>query len=446
MSDKNIHKVGSDLILLEHGTSTIMTIEGAAISQPGATVNSKVKSKAPIDSSTVLKSKKWSVWGDDDKWPNNLVDTLSKLGVAKSALDINSDFHFGSGIQWMKESSEKDSDVIKHIMANPKGWRNFAYTSGLYSALSRSINSADTFGLAFFRIILTKDDKVFSCSCLDTPSVRKGFRNKSGRIEKVYYGHEICDKSSDEDVIVLPVYNPEDHDEFIKNNKDFVYILEESSWGRFYYPEPNYYATINNGWADIAIEVPKLIRNIYRNQATLKYHIKIPYSNVVKRWKCFEEKTEAEQLQIYSDYKREIESVISKAEAAGSSVFTIYNDGEDKVEITAIQDAINTTKDLPNNVAANSEILFAIGVAPSIIGLNMPGGKDLNGSGGSQLRESIKAKQATLTRERIKSLELCYLIKRIQKYPEDIYPVFVDIDISQTLDENPTGKKTVAQI
>jgi hypothetical protein len=28
-------------------------------------------------------------------------------------------------------------------------------------------------------------------------------------------------------------------------------------------------------------------------------------------------------------------------------------------------------------------------------------------------------------------------------YDEDIYPMYIDVDISQTLDENPTGKKTV---
>lgn len=444
MSEKSLHNVGKDAILFEHGTSTVMTIEGGGIGVPGVKMNNKAKAKAPKDSSNISKGKPWSIWGDDDMWPNNLVDTLGKLGVAKSALDINSDFHFGSGIQWMKEADEQ-SDTIKHTIANPKGWRNFAYQSGFYSAFSKAINSADTFGIGYVRLILSMNDTVYSFSCLDTPSVRKGYRNTKGKIESIFYAHEIYNKSSTEDVVELKVYDPENHDEFIKNNKDFVFILEDSSWGRFYYPEPNYYATINNGWADIAIEVPKLIKNIYKNQATLKYHIKIPYSTLIKRWKCFEEKTEAEQLQIYSDYKKEIESVISKAEAAGSSVFTIFDDGLDKVEITAIDDAINTTKDLPNNVAANSEILFAIGIAPSIIGLNMPGGKDLNGSGGSQLRESIKAKQATLTRERIKTLEFCYLVKRLMKYPEEIYPVFVDIDISQTLDQNPTGKKTVTQ-
>ena len=445
MTEKSLHNIGDNKLLIEHGTSTVMTIEGAnSISTPGSQKNSKASGKSPSDSNTVIKSKPWSVWGDDDNWPNNLVDTLSKLGVAKSALDINSDFHFGSGIQWMMEDPTP-SDVIKHLTNNPKGWRNWAYTSGFYSAFSKGINSADTFGVAYVRFILSADDKIYSVSTLDTPSVRKGYRNSVGRIEHVYYAHEICDKRSEDGVIKLPVYNPDKHDEFIEKNKEFVFILEESSWGRFYYPEPNYYATINNGWADIAIEVPKLIKNIYKNQATLKYHIKIPFSNILKRWKCFEEKTEQEQLQIYATYKKEIEDVISKAEAAGSSVFTIFSDGEEKVEITAIQDAINTSKDLPNNVAANSEILFAIGVAPSIIGLNMPGGKDLNGSGGSQLRESIKAKQATLTRERIKSLELLYLVKRLNKYDEGIYPVFVDIDISQTLDQNPTGKKTVVQ-
>lgn len=444
MSGLNTHKVGEDLVVVEENSKSIATIIGAngLTTTTNSTPDIKSKVNEPKDPDDIKTTKPYSIWGDNDDWPNVLQETLQKLGVARSALDINSDFHFGQGIQWVKQVSNEDG-TVKHIVSNPEEWREWAYTSGFYSALSDDINSRDTFGISFIRVRLSNSGKIYSMETLDTPSCRLALRDNKGFIDKIYYDYNIHEKNKIDEAIKLNVYNPEDHDNFIKKNKTFVIINKIRTWGRFYYPEPNYYATIRNGWADIALEVPKLIKNIYKNQATLKYHIKIPYNNLLASYPCFEEKNETEKLNLIAEYKRSIDEVISGAESAGKSVFTLFQDGSEKVEITDIKSAIDNTKDLPNNIAANSEILFAIGVAPSIIGLNMPGGKDLNGSGGSQLRESIKAKQATLTRERLKSLELCYFVKRMNKYPSDIHPVFVDIDISQTLDENPTGKKTV---
>lgn len=437
----NTTKIGDNLFVHEDGSTILMKVENFSAGD-ASTINQKAKKKEPADPNYTFKNKDWALWGDSDSWPTDLIDKLSYLGVAKSALDINSDLHYGSGIMWMKESVDGEGHIM-HIPNNPSNWRRFASKSGFNKALSEAINSTDTSGLGFIRVTLTNNGGLYRAKTLDFPSVRLGLRNKQGRIEKVYYAQEIGLKSGkDENTIEYPVYDPENHEEFVKDNPVFVFIIENRTWGRFYYPEPNYYATIKNGWADIALEVPKLIKWIYKNQATLKYQVTIPLSTFRAKYKCWDEKDEKEQLEIMSTYKSEIQEIISKAEAAGTSVFSIYPDDLEPVKIIAIKDAIDNSKDLPNNVAANSEILFAIGVAPSLLGLNMPGGKDLNGSGGSQLRESLKAKQATLTRERINSLEFAYLIAQLENYPEDIYPMFVDIDVSQTLDQNPTGKKT----
>lgn len=437
----NTTKIGDNLFVHEDGSTILMKVENFSAGD-ASTINQKAKKNEPADSNNVIKTKEWSLWGDFDSWPNDLIDKLSYLGVAKSALDINSDLHYGSGIMWMKESVDGEGHIM-HIPTNPSNWRRHAAQSGFNKALSEAINSTDTSGLGFIRVTLNNNGGLYRAKALDFPSVRLGLRNDQGKIDKVFYAQDIHLKNSkDEKTIIYPVYDAENHDEFIKKNPVFVFIIESRTWGRFYYPEPNYYATIKNGWADIALEVPKLIKWIYKNQATLKYQVTIPLSTFKAKYKCWDEKDEKEQLEIMATYKREIQEIISKAEAAGTSVFSIYQDDLEPVKIIAINDAIDNSKDLPNNVAANSEILFAIGVAPSLLGLNMPGGKDLNGSGGSQLRESLKAKQATLTRERINSLEFAYLIAQLENYPDDIYPMFVDIDVSQTLDQNPTGKKT----
>jgi hypothetical protein len=163
------------------------------------------------------------------------------------------------------------------------------------------------------------------------------------------------------------------------------------------------------------------------------------------KYKNWLQKEEKEQLELIKKYRDEVEEVISNAEAAGKSIVSFWNDVEkfESLTIEPIQNELSAVKDLPNNVAANSEILFAIGIDPSLLGLNMPGAKDLNGGGGSQRRESLKIKQATLTRERMVSLEFAWAVSILNKYDEHIYPMYIDIDVSQTLDENPTGKRVV---
>ena len=105
---------------------------------------------------------------------------------------------------------------------------------------------------------------------------------------------------------------------------------------------------------------------------------------------------------------------------------------------------MESSSELPTAAAANSELLFALQVDPALIGLGIPGGKNLSGSG-SDKRESRNIKQSSLKRERLVSLKLPNLIATIHGLDYKIYPTYLDTDTSQTLDQNPTGKQTVIQ-
>lgn len=443
MSEK-VFKVGEDVKLIKEGGTSVFTVEGMTLIGGEAKKASGVSE--PKDSIDLATTKPWALWGDNDSWPQDVMSDLDKLGVAKSALNLNSDLHYGTGIQWMKEKTDEEAGTLKHIVSNPAKWRRYSNLSGFNKALSSAINSTDTFGLGFIRVVMAGDGSVLKCECLDTPSCRLAKRDSKGRIKKVYYGQDIHLKAGKDDFVVeYDLYDGGDIVKYAEKHSVFVFPIRNMTWGRFYYGEPDYYATFRNGWADIAKAVPALIKSIYKNQASLKYHIKVPISLFYIKYKNWLAMEQDEQLRLIKEYRDEVEKVISDAEAAGKSVVSFFDDVQkfESVSIEPIKNELNAVKDLPNNVAANSEILFAIGIDPSLLGLNMPGGKDLNGGGGSQRRESLKIKQATLTRERLLSLEFAWAISILNKYDEDIYPMYIDIDVSQTLDENPTGKKTV---
>ena len=440
-------KNGNNIDLIKDNSSSVFTIMGAGASFAEGKIKDDKKIKEPDDITEIKNnSKVWAIWGDNDDWPQKLQADMEKLGVAKRALNLSADLHYGSGIQWMKEQVDEENGTLKHIISSPSNWRRWSNLSGFNLSLSDGILSADTFGMAFIRVTMAADGSVHSFKCLDTPSCRIEKR-ENGKANFLYYAQDIHEKSApDEKTVKYKYYdNHGDIKKFAENNPVFVYPIRYNSWGKFYYSEPDYYATFRNGWANIAIGVPKLIENIYKNQASLKYHVKIPLSTFKAKYKDWETKEEKDQITLFVQYRDEIETVITSAEAAGKSVFSLYNDLEkfDSITIEPIKSYLDSTKDLPNNLAANSEILFAIGIDPSLLGLNMPGAKDLNGGGGSQRRESLKIKQTTLTRERLVSLQFAWMVSILNDYPVDIYPMYIDVDISQTLDENPTGKKTV---
>lgn len=431
MSESAIHFNGDNVTLVTAGKNNLATFTGVKLNSASNGKGSPSVNE-PADDELNIGGKEWSPWGEYDDWPQKMLLKLDKLGVAKRGLDLSSDLHFGEGIVWKKQLEKDGETIFKNFI--PKNWKTYDNESGISKAIADAINSVDTFGWAAVRVVLSGMDKVFRIRCLDTPNARVGYRHKkTGKIKKAYYSVNIHEKrrAKDEGVITLNVYDADDHENFIAKNKDFVFLVNTRSWGRFYYAEPNFFTTFRNGWADISISVPEMLKSIYANQATLKYHIKIPGSALLQKWKDFNTMTQEEQLTKMVEYRDEIQEVISNAEAAGTSVFTIYKDGADCISIEPIKDSLNTSKDLPNNVAANSEILFSIGIDPSLLGLNMPGGKDLNGSGGSQRKESLKIKQKTLTRERLETINLAYLVGKINGYGEDVHPEYLDIDINE---------------
>lgn len=414
------------------GKNSVMTFEASAIAPTGqpAKVETKGEKKYDPDAGT----KDWAAWGASDDWPLVVLrDKMSKISVFKRALSMTGDLHYGSGIGWAKkDAAGKIVPVALPAFDEFTRQIHFQYNK----EHSKLIDSLQTFFWGAVEVILEKNsNKIFSLQTLDTAYCRLGKR-KNGRISKLYFDMDFGDGvvTKPAEIDVFDPLNP-----YAK--KKFVVIFTFDTFGRNYYPEPYWNSTNLNGWADIAIEVPKLIRYIYKNQITIKHHIHYPQS--VIRYECreWDEMTTEKKKAWLMDRQAAIESSLVGGENAGKTVISSYSNIDEKVLIEPIANLLNNVNDLPNNVAANSEILFSIGLDPALVGLNMPGGKDLNGSGGSDKRVGMNITQATLFREREVSLYLPRLVAFFNGYDKNIFPIYKDIDVSQTLDENKTGKE-----
>jgi hypothetical protein len=392
----------------------------------------------PAEGTLEVTNQDWAPWGDNDDFPERLLEKLDKLGVMKSALDVNGDMHYGGGIVWAKDIYTEEGKLVRKLV-NIEGWKQWLRDTAYEVTHGEIVDSLEIFYIAFPLITLGDDGKVAHVRLLDTPRTRLQRRDSSGAIKNVYYN--VHGTVSREKVKPIPIYDPANPRKF----RSFVYPIMYRTLGKIYYPEPNYYATFRAGWADVAIKVASFMKNVYTNMITIKYHLRIPLSSLKTHYKDWDTKTEEQQIAAIVEFKNRVDDYLAGNENAGKSVYSVFDDHQNfkHVEIEPIKNFLDIASELPSNIAANSEMLFAAGTDPALVGLNNPGGGDLNGSGGSDKRESRKSKQGNLKRERAVSLQLLNLIAYLNGYDADVYPTYLDVDTSQTMDENPTGKKTI---
>jgi hypothetical protein len=390
----------------------------------------------------------WIEWGDDDAFASNLMRDLSFLGVGKAALESNADMHYGMGIEWFYKEITAEGK-IKHIPVMIDDWVRLCREESMDIVQSEVVDSLEYFYMAFVQFMFNADQsRINWVKVLNTPFCRFQKQDNSGNIPGIIYSAKFPDQPSRDDMQIIPLFDKRDP----LKNKTFVLPVMYGTWGKLFYAEPDYYSVFRNGWVKIATTVPAIINSMYTNFATLKYHIKIPASYFLQKYKDWDTKTETDQLKCFENEQGNINKFLTGTENAGKAFISIYGVDEQGKEqpgwvIEPIKNYLEATAELPNNNAANYEILYAMNQDPTMQGMDT-GGSNLSGSG-SNKRQSRDNKMANMQRARNVSLQVPKLIAMLNGYyqvPEIgpyIYPAYISTDTSETLDENPTGKKIV---
>lgn len=390
-------------------------------------------------------NRKWAYYGENDDFPSVLREKMGLVSLIKRGLSFNADAHFGAGIRWFKEEYTEEK-VIKRPVLIPK-WVQMVTRTGFNVVMGDVIETLEHFYWVPVRVVTnlakTRIDKL---EVLDPVFTRIGKRNDKGEITHVYFSYLYPDSPPDNDIVEYPIYDPKNPQKY----SEFVILLKYSTFGSVYYPEPDYYSVFRNGWVDVACAVPAFIKAMYTKSASIKYHVHIPEHYFPLKYKDWETKTAKERLDIVTKEKTDMDTFLMGQDNAHKvfvSIFGLDSDGKEMPDwkIEPIQDYLKKDAELPNNSAANSEILFAMGVDASLVGFGIPGGKDLSGSG-SDKRMSMAIKQSLMQRERCISLQLPIFIANFEKMTSgDEFPLYLDINTQETLNENRNGTpKTIA--
>jgi hypothetical protein len=395
-------------------------------------------------------------WGSDNLYPQNFYNKkFLKNGAAVGGISILKSTHHGNGFQLYKEEEDEttgDTIIRNQILSKYPEIKLFVRENKLSKYWFEKITVQSLFQIAFTEHVLSANqDKIIRVKRQKAAHCRFAKMDKDGKIPFVLINTDWSTASKEYSVPIAFMdgdMTATEIKEYCKAKKIYNFItatyyplVDEN-----YYPKADWHAVDRSGWMDVANSVPELKQALFENQMHFKYIVYISdlyfESFYKEEWDDFD----ADKRQLMREQlATAIDEHMSGNKASGRSLISpILEEGGKFVEGIRVEPIDNKLKDgsyLPDASAANSEILFAIGVNPAIIGAGTPGGSNLGGSG-SNIREAYTVLSASLIPRRNTTLEDWELWRDYNGWDTDLEAGFPNVNLT-TLDTNPTGAVAV---
>ncbi len=429
------------------GSGALVTTErGGTLGNPAAEGTNPVPRRS-------LDGKLWSPWGADNNFPQTVIDLVSKSTVAPAALQFKIKSLYGKGVIPCKVTMDASGkEVITSV--EDKNVLQFFSENNIKKFLLEMITDYVWFGNVFPEIILNKRrNRIVRIYSNEASYCRwEKISQKSGLIENCYVS-AMWPSPRKEEITKVPVLDPYDLIASINEKSGYKFIVPVSSPspGKSYYQLVPWDGARSNGWIEVANEIPRFKKSMFLNQMSIKYHVKIPYEYWEKKFSAMGNKVTDEQKKaVISDELDKLNTFLKGSDNAGKAFISHY--GMDPVTkreyagwvIEAIDDKMKDGKWLPDSAAANSEILFAMQVDPSLMGAGMPGGPYSGSAGsGSDKRESFLIQTALLQTDRDTLIEPLALVRDFNGWDPSIQFRFVD-SILTTLDKGKGTEKVLS--
>ena len=443
-----------------YGNIAVSEYKGIGVSYTFKNTNAS-NAEAPTAINIQVKDKKGKIasWGANNDYPQKILKAIKASGSGSSSLRFLRKAHYGTGLVLMDNSPDengKKAPKLINILDYPE-INKFFKTSQLPRFFKEIIADMEWFSISFPEYILSNNFKTINRVKRHKAAwCRFEIMNpENGLVENIYISEKFGKESVAEDspyVSKVPLidsyWSPDEVREYCKANKIYKFVrpvfyplIDEA-----YYPQAEWHSVVNNGWLDVANSIPEYKKNIFLNQVSIKYLIEVDeryFENIYStEWKDY---TVEERKKIREDLIDGInESLVGNTNAAKSIQSMMFMDVKNAqvsaLKITAVDDKLKDGIYLPEAEAANSEILFAIGVDPSLIGAGIPGGK-LGAGSGSDKNAAFNILQALKKTDRESTLEIFDFIAGYNAWDETITANFENTVLT-TLDKNPTGTQT----
>lgn len=440
---------------------------------------------APVRHATT--ALKVAPWGEDNRFPQNIVHALAKCGVAQRIIQTLTENLYGGGIVYGKvvDIDAGGNEVFQ--VAKPG---DFPEVDTFFEENNIPLYFAEygmdyfQFANAFPELILSKDKKkVVGLIINEACDCRVSQHDESGNSKFVYIS-KLWGADGDQFVKFDPtksmssLYSAKSITATTK--ADGKYIIERRLLDRYFsfeslkkqtekHPDLNYVFPLNfpsanktyyqlaswdgarlSGWIEIASKVPQMLQSLFKNAFNIRYHIEIPSDYFqkkfgVEKWGKF---SEEEKNKAQKEVLESINTVLVGSENAYKSLITMFDTSQmdskevGRVKITKIDAKNDTSSELLTSGTANSEIAVAFGINPNTLGMGQAGGVYASNQGGSNIREGKLEADSRATLARQIALEPFKLIAKYNGWPKGLKFAFKDT-VLLTLDK---GKQTEIKI
>ena len=389
-------------------------------------------------------------WGDDNAWPQTVILNAQKSEVVSSNLEFNVLAGYGQGIKPMRRIIE-GTKVIGYDEIFSGEVYDWCEDNDLSGYFLEQLTDLKTFYNCFPEIIVSNDgQKITSLRSKEATFSRWGsIEASAGRITKHYYSAKWGDSPKEADIAftdVLDRFNSLDSlEEYIaKKKRRFVVPINFPTPGRSYYQWATWHSIFFSGWFDYALMIPAFKKALLKNGLGVKYIIYVSpkyFYTIFKNEGIDPTDKEATEARIALEHQN-FQSFLTNAENAGKGIVAIKEmiaSGSGAITEKHLEiEEVNTKKSggelNEDSSEASSMISYAMGVDQE-----MPG-KNSGSMSGTDKRERFMIRQSLMKPIRDRLLRPLTLVKRFNKWDDDIVFMIPDIEFT-TLDKDKSGKK-----
>lgn len=343
-------------------------------------------------------SEPWAYWGTDDQLPNIIKHKITESPIASQTIYRKVQMLYGNGLcYYSNKTYEQTGEFQKAFSAKVERWLRLnriktAWIPAVFNDWAYLMNS-------FSELIFSGDrQRISNIYHKPVAFCRLETQNQSTyKIDHLYYSPQYAFgyKPQTSDIRKIKLFDWTNQRSFIEKlaGKKFAWHSRFPD-GNPYYAKPFWVGlTREDGWLDVNNKVPEIINAMMDNQISIKYIIHIPMTYFQLRYRDFNNKDEHERDKIINDFIKSINSKLQGHENIYSSIAYLFQEHENgqaegKIKIEAVDEKINKEAWVPSADHSNAQIVQALGLHPSQMGLAPEGGKMGAGSGSDQ-RESF---------------------------------------------------------
>lgn len=373
-------------------------------------------------------------WGEDNNFPMAIDEVAMKSTVFESGMKVLADHLHGQGFFLYQEIFKDGQRVIEEV--NDEELVQYLYDTGYYEYYYKASRELPRWGNLVPLYYMNKMRQIVKLKCAEGPFFRlERPAPKSGRPENCYLSAQWPNGLKLTSTVIpsdlagwvkrLPLLDEYDYLNdlnLLKTKFTFAQHVKYHTSG-YQYGRAPWHSLYLNRWLAVSGSVGEMMVKIYESGMTINYLLYFHADWVKKKYPSWDEKDFNKEKAMTELQQMFEDAMTGKTNAMRSLMLTAWNNTQsgELVKSLTVDTVDNKQREgnwVPDSQAADAQVLFALGIDPSLIGLLQPGGKNAGGSG-SNIREASLALNMRLRADR-ELLHTPFYVLRDYKYPNDL--------------------------